>query len=500
MFNSLRAKNHKGIRTVDLKDLGNINVLCGKNNSGKTSLLESLNSHNNRAVGVLIEEDQISKFEANFSKYITAKRFTSPSPNQLLGWFNTALHKILDQYPVWYTDEIESLHDKLTNLFNAQNDYNLSIPFGKFIEDIFKIELKTILIPPKRTLEHQAQINFNEIAEPDGEGVVNFLFYLKSQPLRSEEHKIYLKIDEAFTEIANGWTFNIFAGKDNKLTVHFTQDNETWHGSDACGLGLSDILIINTLILAFDNNLILLEEPESHVHPDMQRRLLHFLKSLKDRQFIVTTHSNVFLDNAFVDRVLFCSNLETVEVSDTTNKASVLDDLGYSVVDNLISDLVVLVEGPKDIQLLEVLFQRAGLDEYNIRVWPLGGDIMDQINLEVMVENRRCIALIDKDTKSRKVRRRFIENCREFDIEVTKLKRYAIENYFPLRALKDVFGSQIPDTITEIDKNKKLENQIDFNVKKNNREIAETMTDEEIEETEDLYDFIQKVREICEGT
>lgn len=42
MFESLKLKEHKGITEVKLARLGHINVFCGKNNSGKTSLLEAI--------------------------------------------------------------------------------------------------------------------------------------------------------------------------------------------------------------------------------------------------------------------------------------------------------------------------------------------------------------------------------------------------------------------------------------------------------------------------
>ncbi len=79
---------------------------------------------------------------------------------------------------------------------------------------------------------------------------------------------------------------------------------------------------------------------------------------------------------------------------------------------------------------------------------------------------------------------------------VHRLKRYAIENYFTIRALKEVFGAQIPDTIIDIDVSKKLEKQIGIDVKKNNRKLAQKMSLDEIKDT-DLYVFFEKVETMC---
>ena len=79
---------------------------------------------------------------------------------------------------------------------------------------------------------------------------------------------------------------------------------------------------------------------------------------------------------------------------------------------------------------------------------------------------------------------------------VTHLNRYAIENYFTIRVLREVFGEGISAEITEIVHDKKLEKQIGINVKKNNRELARLMNVEEIKDT-GLFRFFQRVKKVC---
>lgn len=42
MIRSLRIENFRSHRLVELKDMGRINLVLGKNNTGKTALLEAL--------------------------------------------------------------------------------------------------------------------------------------------------------------------------------------------------------------------------------------------------------------------------------------------------------------------------------------------------------------------------------------------------------------------------------------------------------------------------
>ena len=53
MFTNIKVSNIKGLQECSLLDLGKINVICGKNNSGKSTLLEGIDKH--RAVGKKFE-------------------------------------------------------------------------------------------------------------------------------------------------------------------------------------------------------------------------------------------------------------------------------------------------------------------------------------------------------------------------------------------------------------------------------------------------------------
>ncbi len=85
----------------------------------------------------------------------------------------------------------------------------------------------------------------------------------------------------------------------------------------------------------------------------------------------------------------------------------------------------------------------------------------------------------DRDPKSNSVRKLFEKICQETGIPVTRLKRYAVENYFPVSALKEVFKGQIPNELTSIDPKPSMEKQTGMNVKKNNRRLAQVTTIDE---------------------
>ncbi len=502
MIEHLKARGHKGIKELKLLDLGHINIICGKNNSGKSSILEAITNDKTYSMGKIV--DNLELLNKLFIQ--ESERYSDPSPQHSQNWFSDYVSKLKNKNTIWFYDEkdyiVGGFHDDMKkNQYLCRHNgtvFSYENIIEKFFEDKQK-HYKPILIPPKRNLESKISIQFNQPTAASGNGLLNRLFFLKNQDLESREFKTYESIYKAFNDIT-GHTFNITPDQSNDITLYFRRREDGWIASNSCGLGLSDILVIVAFTLDFDYNFILIEEPESHVHPDMQRKLLHFLQKNIDKQFFLSTHSNIFLDSAIVDKVLFSSFNDSVEINDATSKSSILFEIGYAVTDNLVSDLVILVEGPKDIPIIEEFLIKMGLQErYDIKIWPLGGDIMDQLDLSVFAQNYTILALVDKDPMSDKIRTRFLTNCKNYNIPVTKLKRYAIENYFSLKALKAVFGPQIPPSITNIDPDKKLKDQIKIDVKKNNKKISQAMTIDEIKGT-DLYNFFKKVKTVLEDS
>lgn len=188
-----------------------------------------------------------------------------------------------------------------------------------------------ILIPPKRTfnLDHRAMLNVDMEPEPHGGFILDRLFFMKNQ--FSEEKTLYQRICSAFHEISSGYDFEITISASNKLSLHFAYNGLVWRDSADCGLGLQDLLIILYFAVHPKYEVVFIEEPENHMHPDMQRKLLNFFKQETKKQWFLTTHSNVFLDSTLIDKIFFTHFDEEVIVDDATTRASILNDLGYTV-------------------------------------------------------------------------------------------------------------------------------------------------------------------------
>ena len=273
---------------------------------------------------------------------------------------------------------------------------------------------------------------------------MNRLFFLKNQDIYSDDYKTYKSIYDEFKFITDR-NFNIIPKKGNKIELKFSNDKSEWIPSKDCGLGLSDVLIIIGLVILTKYSLYLIEEPENHLHAEYQKRLLDFFRRQETKQFILSTHSNVFLDPNIVDKIIYTEFQDNVKASDVTSRSIIISSLGYSISDNLSSDLIILTEGTTDVPILKEVIKWKGLDlQFNIKFWPLGGDMMNSLDLEVMAQDHLVIALIDSDFQGSRFRDEFKTYCKTLKIECFQLERYAIENYLSLDAIRAVFINQIP--------------------------------------------------------
>lgn len=281
------------------------------------------------------------------------------------------------------------------------------------------------------------------------------------------------------------------------------------------GDGIQTILLLTYPMFESKAATYFIEEPEQHLHPKMQRFLLHVMGEMKQHQFFISTHSNSFLDYSFENKSIYKvesgGNKKKVSLClDLDEKYSVLDDLGIRASEILQTNGVIWVEGPSDRIYIKKWLELLGenfLEGLHYTFQYYGGRLLSHYTLSdfefkdflnILIVNRNSFVVIDSDIKStggdiNETKKRICKECDDQGMSYWVTEGREIENYLTNRVLSELSGSKVTRT-----KYGDIENYCD--VFDSNRKVVfakkviEKMSSEDIEDN--LFDLKEKMESL----
>lgn len=320
-------------------------ILTGKNGSGKTSVLKAVRNH--------LQMINDGMWKAVKWEYPEAIRIFRQNYNNA----KTDREKIKAQESIEKISQIAEQHMSGCNLlFSDENALESLYAQGNFITAYFAADRTSKIQRVHGAEDVKLETEYPINSEPS-KILLKYMVHLKTQQAyaRNEddletEAKIaswFLRFRDALRVLLDDESIELrYDYKNYNFLIE--QKGRNPYGLDELSDGYSAIIgIVSDLILRMDRNwllkgelsqydvegVVLIDELETHLHVELQRKILPFLTEFFPRiQFIITTHSAYILNS--ISNVCIYDLEKQKQYSDFSNYSA--DDIaeGYFDVDN----------------------------------------------------------------------------------------------------------------------------------------------------------------------
>lgn len=434
LLSKVHIKNYRSIENLEL-NLKKCSFLVGKNNSGKSNVLKAINLVLGEG---FIKISLNDFFNRDDTKVITIKltftQFTDVEVNNI---------KLLILYPVRVDGNYYSINDIKTN-FEYSNEITMevvisstqtqkNIYFGNihykyFSNDIRDAIVSTLYIPSVRDPSKLLKINdysflnklLNKIYEnADGKKKEELAIILQDATEKCKELFVdyEMSLDGITKSIIehNGLKFSMLPTESKNIykKLDILLDDGFESELDFKGSGIQSVVIISLFKLYSDlkigQGLLLIEEPESFLHPQANRHLAKVLSKFcneENMQILIATHSPTYLQSANVQEIILLNKKEGKtnhkQIEIISDETKLKKELNNSNLELFFADKVILVEGETEKILLPLLAKQVNenfdFDKKNFSIIDVGS----KSNLGIFIElldkfDIPWISLVDND-------------------------------------------------------------------------------------------------------
>jgi ABC-type branched-subunit amino acid transport system ATPase component len=409
-IDAVRIRNFKKIEDTRI-ELGPITYLVGGNNSGKSSVLQAIHTAVSCAQAS-VELGQQVVAEASL-RYSPVAEFSLLGHGAPYGNRSHGQRGVVDFEGVAADSAVAS--EYRIEMYKARNHNNVGVDrsgtsagFGQVVSDPRK--LFSVYVPGLAGVPHREEMSgyaavFRKAASGDANLVLrNIIRLLAERSLLDELQRLL----ESVLKSPVSFRVEFDPDRDLYVDVRLATGDIALKDHlpvDLWGTGMLQVTQIFAYVLLFKPALLLVDEPDSHLHPSRQKALGVALERVAKEfecKVIVSTHSRHLITGASDNVKVVWMKDGKVESDSQKELTALLMDLG--ALDQLdLSSRIILCTEDEDPWALQLALQQAGYSESDVKVASFNGlnnvfaaEAFREM-AELMVETPRVIIHRDRD-------------------------------------------------------------------------------------------------------
>lgn len=545
----LKVKNYKCFHDKNgFERICRVNLIVGRNNAGKTSLLD--------LISVSTEYNTtLSSLEGNLESELFYKTsLTEQHINTIFGTDSEGTDELEygQQFLNRKVELVENARRQTTCIeyddsgispkLSAKENRNYPHLITRVVTNPLEGYKFVRLLAERDILSEESTSEL--IIHPNGMGVTNAIQKFITQstlPSNLVNEDMLEAINEVFSPDITFTAITCQQHQDKKWEIFLNENNKGEIALSQSGSGLKTVIcVLSYLILLphlhrnnLENHIFAFEELENSLHPALLRKLNDYIyKKAVENNFIyfLTTHSSVLIDqfskqnDAQIIHLTQQNGITTCTTAKTYfENNGILDDLDVRASDLLQANGIIWVEGPSDRIYLNKwidLWSNGSLKEgsqYQIIFYGgrllshLSADVPEDVDASISIlnTNRNALIVIDSDKNNlgdsiNSTKTRIQDEFTSFGGKCWITQGKEIENYTPSKIVDELWGQQESTQVGEFESFfDYLNNIVDDEGTKYKRKkpllaekLAPYMT---VDNLKNILDLDEKMNLVCEA-
>ncbi len=327
LYTKVTVKNFKGIQSTEIP-LDNVTVLVGPNGSGKSSVLQALHwtARSSRYIQygagkAIVSFDRLdylpSKEPLETAYRSRLKNHRDSRPTQVI-FHRSALNYINAEGAITRTTPAGVANIRI---WAARNSAGISTnidgpadvvrPFKKLTQNVTAYIPGLAGVSERETILAQPVLRKRAASGDGGSVLRNVLYQIAYKELDDANNLKRFKLGHILTSTGI-WLQKVYPGVQLKVTFDEHEHSDifvefcdarlrnTFKSLELAPTGLLQVIQIFAYLLYFKPKILLIDEPDSHLHPDKQKKLIECLEEAAvafNTQIILTTHSPHVVNN-----------------------------------------------------------------------------------------------------------------------------------------------------------------------------------------------------------